>query len=230
MTICACFERGLETRSFVQTIEDNVNTPNENQSQYRIIWRAESFRAIQSQRSQEEWEEDAPPLKRKKANSYTHFQQFASKPASFRRAASLKSVYEFATRSSSFGDADQELIPTEPTTPVSSSYSSGRSFFMYGVPIIAPPPDHVAGLPISEETAAKIRLQRFLEREYASRQADGLGIPDVCRHDADLVMIRQHDHSHTSGSGQKDLWEEFLTVGQYLREDVVDWLLNVSNQ
>ncbi|KAF8621437.1 hypothetical protein AX15_007795 [Amanita polypyramis BW_CC] len=218
-----------EPQLSTQIAEEKENTMNVNQPQYRIIWRAESFRVVRGQQhlDQEEWEKDAPPLKRKKANSYTHLQQFASKPASFRRAASLKSANEFATRSASFDGVGDELVPTEPTTPVPSNLNSEQSFFMYGVPIIAPPPDHVASFPVSEETLAKIRLRRFLEREFTSRQADGLGVPDVCRQEADLVIVRQRDHSGISGSGQKNLWEEFLTVGQHLREDIVDWLLNV---
>ena len=179
---------------------------------------------------QEEWENDAPPLKRQKANSYTHLQKFALKPASLRRAASLKSDYEFATRSA-VEDVNQELVPTEPATPVSgSSPCSERSFLAYGVAIIAPPPDHVASLPISTETMAKIRLQRFLERESSSRQYDGLGVPDVRRQEADLIATRQRDRNQHPETTQKDLWEDLLTIGQVLREDVVDWLLNVGDQ
>ena len=175
---------------------------------------------IQRQRQpQEEWETEAPPLKRQKANSYDHRQQFASKPASVRRAASLKFDYEFDARSELY--CDQELVPTEPATPVAgTSPCSERSFLAYGVPIIAPPPDHVASLPVSSETLAKIRLQRFLEKELSLRQEDGSGIPDVCRQDADQNL----------GLSQKDLWEELLTIGQVLREDVVDWLLNVGDR
>ena len=201
------------------------------QPQYRLIWRAESFQVIQSQRqAQEEWEIDAPPLKRQKANSYTHLQQFASKPASFRRAASLKSDYEFATRSA-LANVNRELVPTEPVTPVSGpSPCSERSFVAYGVPIIAPPPDHVASLPMSIETMAKVRLKRFLERESSSRQYDGLGVPDVRRQEADLVATRQRDRYQHLGATQKGLWEDLLTIGQVLREDVVDWLLDVGGR
>ncbi len=201
----------------------------ERQSQYRLIWHAESFQMIQKQRqAQEEWEKEAPPLKRQKPNGYDHRQQFASKPASVRRAASLKFDYEFGARSE-LSYCDEELVPTEPTTPVAgTSPCSERSFLAYGVPIIAPPPDHVASLPVSSETVAKIRLQRLLEREFSLRHEDGLGVPDVCRQEVDLAATRQRDRNQNLGFTQKDLWEELLTVGQVLREDVVDWLLNVG--
>jgi hypothetical protein len=180
---------------------------------------------FQNQFSQrEEWETDAPPLKRQKANSYIHHQQYASKPASLRRAASLKSDYEYSLRSCS-PYSDQGLVPTEACTPIPSNHGS---FSKYGVPIIAPPPDHVASLPISMETLAKIRIRRFLEKETASREADGLGIPDIYRLEGDSLLFRKVKSGKTNDFAQKDLWEKLLTIGR-LREDAIDWLLTVSD-
>jgi hypothetical protein len=77
---------------------------------------------------------------------------------------------------------------------------------------------------------AKIRLKRFMERESSSRQYDGLGVPDVRRQEADLAGTRQRDRYQHLGTIQKDMWEDLLTIGQVLREDVVDWLLNVGDR
>lgn len=69
-----------------------------------------------------------------------------------------------------------------------------------------------------------------MERESSSRQYDGLGVPDVRRQEADFAATRQRDRHQHLGMIQKDLWEDLLTIGQVLREDVVDWLLNVSER
>ncbi|KAM6499958.1 hypothetical protein JOM56_005466, partial [Amanita muscaria] len=101
--------------------------------------------------------------------------------------------------------------PTEPATPIASNRGSeDGSFLAYGVPIIAPPLDHVGALPINMETVAKTRIHRFLEKEFVTREADGLGIPYR------QVLLPQ------SGT-----WEDLLAIGQSYREDVIDWLLHV---
>ncbi|KAF8625452.1 hypothetical protein AX17_006853 [Amanita inopinata Kibby_2008] len=209
--------------------QQKETSQNDTRMPYRMIWRAESFQAMQSRLPvPEEWEKDAPPLKRQKAKSYSHRQEFASKPASLRRAASLKSEYEYTIAEDTSVDDSEPLVPTEPVSPVSGACSSQGSceefMFNYGVPIIAPPRDLVARLPQSIEMVAKMRICRFLQREVVSRETDGLATCHVQEREKETVdeQILQ--------SRQKDLWERLLNIGQLLREDVIDWLLNVRVQ
>ncbi|KAJ7778802.1 hypothetical protein DFH07DRAFT_540215, partial [Mycena maculata] len=86
-----------------------------------------------------------------------------------------------------------------------------------GVPIIAPPPDHGARLPLTAEAAAKIRIANLLAREACVRGADELnGIEPVGAGEEEEAR-----------QAERLKWEHTLAVGPELRASVVGWLLEV---
>ena len=192
---------------------------------------------------------------------------FATGPASLRRAASLRSDVEtddevrycyfnhlcdYAKSQPIQGRTPTTvLVPTAPATPHShapgarsSRFGAGRVPLRWGspVPIIAPPADHVARLPLSEEASAKLRLQRLLERERRVREHDGLeGGGDRRRRVARRVgrdedssndcseESESDDESDDGGYDAAREWEAILDIGESVRRDVVRWILEVGH-
>ncbi|KAJ6606177.1 hypothetical protein DFH09DRAFT_1386790, partial [Mycena vulgaris] len=117
--------------------------------------------------------------------------------------------------------ATRILSLTVPNTPCPTkvgrviSEVSSRAL-PFAVPVIAPPPDHVARLPLSKEACAKIRIGNFLLREGHSRAADKL----------DELSLGGDDVGNTSES-ERLKWEHILGVGPELRAEAVEWLLEV---
>ncbi|ESK84079.1 hypothetical protein Moror_11465 [Moniliophthora roreri MCA 2997] len=72
------------------------------------------------------------------------------------------------------------------------------------IPIIAPPPDHVAASPLSGQAQAKLRLVRLMERESEMRKVDDL----------------------ENSIGLDIEWKSF-GVPQQLGEEIVKWILEV---
>ncbi|KAF7353812.1 hypothetical protein MVEN_01066700 [Mycena venus] len=92
----------------------------------------------------------------------------------------------------------------------------------FDVPIIAPPPDHIGRLPLSKETAAKIRIGNFLAREGSCRAEDRLDAMTV----AAAVSIWEDEDE-----GRRELdrlkWEHILGIGPEFRRMVINWILDV---
>ncbi|KAF7298464.1 hypothetical protein MKEN_01371500 [Mycena kentingensis (nom. inval.)] len=119
-------------------------------------------------------------------------------PASLRKSLSLRSLPDVAPT------PDPAAIPTEPNTPVARKPHRAR----WRLPIIAPPADHISRPPITAETAAKIRVGRFLSREESCRVGDKL----------DVARVSEGD--------EKTYWEDKLGIGP-LRERAVRFLLEI---
>ncbi|KAF6756761.1 hypothetical protein DFP72DRAFT_1115687 [Ephemerocybe angulata] len=97
------------------------------------------------------------------------------------------------------------------------------------VPSIAPPDCYVPRLPLAPDTAAKIRLGRYLEREGRERVRDGL--------------IQDPNYNYTDsgwdadGEGSSDFetpnlntfldWERLIGIRVEIRNEVIDWLTTV---
>ncbi|KAF9456914.1 hypothetical protein BDZ94DRAFT_1326634 [Collybia nuda] len=234
-------EAGSSLTSSSPVVEDDTPTPKAPAPTYRIIQCASSFLA--SRRKVTEDSEE-PPNKRTKTNSNqsTRRTEFAKGPASLRRAASLRS--ETGTNEKSHTPAPG-LVPTAPCTPQEGSpivdNSLTRQRFCreqkvkYPFPAVFPPIDYIPRLPISTETSAKVRLQRLIEREKEGRQQDGLWAvnlgrepPNTTNNDfgsTEEVTDGETDEEEDSNSGS--IWDSVLGIGEVLRDDVVDWILNV---
>lgn len=107
--------------------------------------------------------------------------------------------------------------PTVPCSPAAESPDVGslkakkgscsrRDLVYPPVPIIAPPADYVAPLPLSRDASAKVRIQHLIDRERKTRRDDGLGNTDR--------MTRS-------------CWEQLLGIGRDSRRSVINWLLEV---
>ncbi|KAJ7063649.1 hypothetical protein C8F01DRAFT_1133801 [Mycena amicta] len=132
-------------------------------------------------------------------------------PASLRKSLSLRSDTAAAPTKVLSPTSPGELVPTEPNTPRPIQ----RKTTTRHVPIIAPPPEHVARLPVTEEVAAKIRIGNFLSREGRSRAADKLEGINV------LDAIRR-----LNAEPEKTEWEAKLGIGSSRRQ-VSKWFLEV---
>lgn len=99
----------------------------------------------------------------------------------------------------------------------------------YPVPIIAPPFDHMAKLPMSNETMAKTRLRALLEREAIGREEDGL-FPGISERPP-LWMSREPDRIHEEDETPEDSikydWEVVMGIGSGKRKAVIEWILTV---
>ncbi|KAJ6630280.1 hypothetical protein B0H10DRAFT_2207962 [Mycena sp. CBHHK59/15] len=148
----------------------------------------------------------------------THFSRV---PASLRKSLSLRSD------ASPLSLPPEDLVPTAPATPQKTRRDPTALEIPFGVPIIAPPPEHVARLPLSKEACSKIRIRRLLDREERLRVAEGL----------DEVMEREStrgDGEGEEGEGDEEArdverskWEVILGVGTSLRNQAVEWILEV---
>ncbi|KAJ7765786.1 hypothetical protein B0H16DRAFT_1524400 [Mycena metata] len=144
-------------------------------------------------------------------------------PASLRKSLSLRSK-----RSPS--PPSDELVPTQLNTPCPSKTGrvirdSSAWTIPFDVPIIAPPPHHVARLPLSAAACAKIRLGNLLDREARGRATDRLDGMTV----ASLLSTLQVDgeNEEEECALERLRWEHVLGVGPELRREVVDWILEV---
>ncbi|TFK63164.1 hypothetical protein BDN72DRAFT_882234 [Pluteus cervinus] len=139
----------------------------------------------------------------------------AYKPASLRRAESLK-----APSGSDFAYAP--TAPASPLLPVEENDGNERALRrrircqdedpMGPVPIIAPPADYIASLPLSPASESKVRLRRLMEREDHSRTSDGLG-----------SSYSQQDNALSSTRS----WERRLGIGKLTRKEILLWILEV---
>jgi len=149
---------------------------------------------------------------------------------------------------------DINLVPTLPATPHTPARARrahdhrqprglGRVLEPHysPVPIIAPPLDHVSRLPLSGEANAKIRLERLLERERRAREVDGLGdrsvgvrhsmgneehyVSEVC---ADEGTDNDDEDDGDGAPHSHEDWELFLGVGESLRREVIQWIMEVG--
>ncbi|KAH9475050.1 hypothetical protein JR316_0012153 [Psilocybe cubensis] len=186
--------------------------------QYRIIKRALSNGLVQG--------ENETLTKRQKqgkdVNVRTYDQIYARRTASLRRAESLKSV-----------DSDGRqapLVPTVPATPIPAKRHTAATL---PVPIIAPPSEHVAKLPMSSETFAKIRLERLLQRETEGRMADGL-LPGISIRPPPCMIQNRGECSPLDDDSKLSIeddirfdWEVAIGLGSKRRKTIVAWLLKV---
>ena len=107
-------------------------------------------------------------------------------------------------------------MPTVPVTPEAVTKKRVKSDLDKPVPIIAPPPDHVPRLPLSEAAYAKLRLQRLVEREERVRGAESL---------SGWVMEKVVDGTKEHDCAE---WEKRLGIGDSLRRDSIEWILGVG--
>lgn len=139
------------------------------------------------------------------------------------------------------------MVPTAPCTPQKGSpivdHSSTRRRFnreqriRFPFPIVLPPIDYIARLPLSAETSAKMRLQRLVEREEVTRQRDGLWASNVTSGVQELaaetsVSIENDTDDETEDEEEIDsrsIWDSVMGLGASLRCDIVDWILNVRS-
>ncbi|TFK21690.1 hypothetical protein FA15DRAFT_681990 [Coprinopsis marcescibilis] len=111
------------------------------------------------------------------------------------------------------------------TTPSSPSSLRFTGNWMDHVPVIAPPPSYNPRLPLSNETAAKIRLGKFLEREGNERIRDGFLQP------ARAIEDRRTSSPDLAAVSVSRLplsvveWEKALGLGRGLRERVIAWIV-----
>lgn len=132
-------------------------------------------------------------------------------------------------------------VPTVPATPVAvtpkqrgstfSKTSEYSNVLMDPVPIIAPPEGHVAKLPLSPDTLAKIRLTRYLEREASGRDGILLGLSQrspqwTGRGSTPYDWPLLPDKSTLDGNATSE-WEKTLGIGRKRREAALNWLLDV---
>ncbi|KAJ7084835.1 hypothetical protein B0H15DRAFT_847779 [Mycena belliarum] len=156
----------------------------------------------------------APSSSRSKPSSSS--KSLSRVPASLRKSFSLRS----AASSSHASHDKKELIPTVPNTPCPTTKpgrlikaASQTSTVPFVVPIIAPPPEHIARLPLSREACAKIRIGNFVAREERLRAEDGLLEFDI--------------GARTSTDAERSKWEDFIGVGTQWRVKVIEWILEV---
>ncbi|KAF8191605.1 hypothetical protein K438DRAFT_897454 [Mycena galopus ATCC 62051] len=145
-------------------------------------------------------------------------------PASLRKSLSLRSD---ASKKSLSPPYEDFLVATALNSPTPAN--TGRVIhnalltIPFDVPIIAPPPEHIARLPLSQETSAKIRIGNFLAREGICRAGDKLDKITVAA--AVSTLHAEEDE------GRRELdrleWEHILGIGPEVREQVVHWLLEV---
>ena len=88
---------------------------------------------------------------------------------------------------------------------------------MSPVPIIAPPLDHVAVLPIPPEAISRIRLRILIQRETDVRNAEGL---NGC-----VRTVKGTSPSYAASLKAK--WERALGIGMKKRVKVINWMLDV---
>ncbi|KAF9496880.1 hypothetical protein BDN71DRAFT_1505339 [Pleurotus eryngii] len=122
---------------------------------------------------------------------------FAHRPASFRRSLSLGS----SCLQNGFTARDSQVLqaPAKDVPEIESK-----------VPIIAPPLDHFARLPLSREGEAKLRISRFLDSEHRIRDQDGL-LPCYI----DILQTRSD-------------WAQRLGIGSDARLRALDWIFHAS--
>ncbi|KAJ3507532.1 hypothetical protein NLJ89_g6247 [Agrocybe chaxingu] len=199
---------------------------------YRVIKNAGSFVPSNI-------EHDAEPLtKRQKtrndAGAHSRDRIYAQRSASLRRAESLKSVFDDGRHTIS-----AEEVPTVPTTPVvektkrspEQHAAPSHQVLLLPVPIIAPPEDHVASLPLSPETLAKVRLRKFLEKEEAQRRGEDLPCGESAHPPGwmleDLIDLELCEAEVDGRDEVSYEWERVLGLGQGMREEVIAWILEV---
>ncbi|KAF8884692.1 hypothetical protein BD779DRAFT_770278 [Infundibulicybe gibba] len=198
--------------------QDHDLTPNAMASSgYRIIKRAESY-AAQCQSSNDSFARKKQKICELSTPPHTH----SFRSASLRRAESLRST-------------DDNMIPTEPATP--TNYIHPCRPLQPPVPIIAPPDQHVSTFPLNPEAAAKLRLQRLVEREAAGRERDGLYIkpqaPRLAMESGDweevltIHELPEEAIGHNADNFDQDKWDDILGIGGALRSRVVEWILKV---
>ncbi|KAJ7891308.1 hypothetical protein B0H14DRAFT_2688540 [Mycena olivaceomarginata] len=145
-------------------------------------------------------------------------------PASLRKSLSLRS--SASDRSPPYED----WITTAPHTPTprEGRLINPARAIPFDVPIIAPPSDHIARLPLSKETAAKIRIRNFLLREAICRTGDEL---DRTTEAAAVSTSVDAELDLYEDEGRRELerlrWEHVLGIGSKLREEIVHWILDV---
>ncbi|KAJ7684424.1 hypothetical protein DFH06DRAFT_1073089 [Mycena polygramma] len=140
-------------------------------------------------------------------------------PASLRKSLSLQSN---RTASPFHGD-------TAPNTPCPKTsgrlIDPGLRAIPFDVPIIAPPPEHIARLPLGKETLAKIRIGNFLAREELLRAADKLDSMTVAA--AVSSMNSGPDGDEEARELERLKWELILGIGPEFRRLIVGWILEV---
>ncbi|KAF8151493.1 hypothetical protein B0H34DRAFT_130897 [Crassisporium funariophilum] len=159
---------------------------------------------------------------------------FAARSASLRRADSLKSFTGVEAET----PTQNGCVPTAPVTPVPphsqrrvNEDSAGFSALPNPVPVIAPPDGHIARLPLTAETLAKVRLGKFLEREGRGREIDCLPV-GVCNGpphwmlDEDSEEPDECDVDDITDYDAVD-WERVLGLPRSTREEIVNWILDV---
>jgi hypothetical protein len=107
-------------------------------------------------------------------------------------------------------DIIEELIPTEPSTPI--KFSTPDCTIPSPIPIISPPIFVNPPVILSAETIAKLRLGKYKEREGRT---------------ADYDYARSLQVVDKPWSGSLREWEILLGLGQRTRRRRIDWLLQV---
>ncbi|KAF8874399.1 hypothetical protein CPB84DRAFT_579837 [Gymnopilus junonius] len=215
---------------------------------FRVIKRARSYALLKEQ------EQSSGPAKRQKTcknlSAHANERIYAHRTASLRRAESLrvpegpgrKVRYVFALYKPSkhLLQTNVKLVPTVPASPAPQlggprhghRKNSSHKVLLSPVPIIAPPLNHAAKLPLSIESLAKRRLISFLWREAGTRDWDGLpsGIcqgPPNERLSAMVGDTTCDDEEDDYEQQVKFEWEAVLGLEAKTREAVIAWLLKV---
>ncbi|KAF7294591.1 hypothetical protein MIND_00995600 [Mycena indigotica] len=140
-------------------------------------------------------------------------------PASIRKSLSLRSETTnsdsevgFISSNDEFVECLQaaELVPTQLNSATSTPSANKPKLEPFHVPIIAPPIEHIARLPITQEVAAKTRINNFILREERCRISDGM----------------EEVQPSTITNLDKTNWEGKLGIGA-ARRQVVKWFLEV---
>jgi hypothetical protein len=147
------------------------------------------------------------------------------------------------------------LVVTVPNTPTSLSSRNPhtlrrqrlamkqRSCVIGPVPIIAPPLPHlIPRPPLSEESRARLRLKRFLQREFCSRTEEGLSASDTLSVCEEALVVTNEDHDrrangsdepasyaqNSSETGPRTEREKRFCDASALRtREVIEWILTV---
>ncbi|KAF5319386.1 hypothetical protein D9619_008485 [Psilocybe cf. subviscida] len=202
---------------------------------YRIIKRARSNISYEPAEDSVEG-----PIKRQKIRrddvSQAKTRIYAHRTASLRRAQSLRSAHIDTPKKTNIC---VETVPATPA-PSTSDHKNGahgsripnkeenKCAIETHVPIIAPPPGHMATFSLTAEQLAKQRLFALLDRECDGRERDSLYLR-ICRgprcDSLPNTRCNAHPCLESSRVHLASEWEAVLGLGRQDREEAVEWLL-----
>ncbi|KAJ7611702.1 hypothetical protein FB45DRAFT_314686 [Roridomyces roridus] len=175
-------------------------------------------------------EDPSPTKDHKKLKLSSRLSSFAS------RASTRASSHNAAAKLSQVPASLRKSRSLQPdATPSKDIPTSPYPIALFDVPIIAPPPNHVARRPLTSEESAKIRISRLLVREARLRAAEKLkvfadditlSVENAIR-EVDMEMEEIESDEEWRRELERLKWEVALGLGPELRVEVVEWLLEV---